>query len=136
MKRRKTSYQSNKIKVMESPGKGRGVFAVRDIEKDELIEIAPVLFIPAGEQPILDASILGFYVFSPNDRDDGASVLALGYVSLYNNTKRPNAYYSVSSWIATIQADRKIKAGTEITVDYGWDKFNWKQAKSAVPGAQ
>jgi hypothetical protein len=70
--------QSDAIEVKRVRGKGRGVFARRRIEADEVIETCPVLVLPAGSVEDVSAGI-GGYVF---EWGRGQLALALGYGSL------------------------------------------------------
>jgi hypothetical protein len=81
--------QSDAIEVKQVRGKGRGIFARRPIEADEVIETCPVLVLPSGSIEDFSAGI-GAYVF---EWGRGKLALALGYGSLYNHSYRPNARY-------------------------------------------
>ena len=110
------------IAVHNTPNKGRGVFALRDIAGGELIERATVLIIPAREWSYLRNTILNNYCyrFGPNQEH---AALALGYGSLYNHSYTPNAVYEVrdEEMVVQFNALRDIRAGEEITVNYNRD---------------
>jgi SET domain-containing protein len=107
--------QSDAIEVKRVRGKGRGVFARRPIEADEVIETCPVLVLPAGSVEDSSAGI-GGYVF---EWGHGKLALALGYGSLYNHSYRPNARYTdLAGRTKLFTAIRDIAAGEEITVNY------------------
>src|ERR1051325_5986311 len=78
------------IRIVDVPGKGRGVVAARRIEKGELIERAPVVPVPAAQVASLDATALAHYVY---DWKDGGVAVALGNGSIYNHSYAPNAKY-------------------------------------------
>ncbi|MCA9037137.1 MAG: hypothetical protein KDA91_18500, partial [Planctomycetaceae bacterium] len=83
--------QSPMIEIRRTRSKGRGVFATQFIPRDTVIEIAPVLVLPAGE--VLDdtiESVLSHYVFEWTKK---TVAVALGYGSLYNHSYTPNARY-------------------------------------------
>jgi uncharacterized protein len=109
--------QSAAIEVKQVRGKGRGVFARRPIEEDEIIERVPVIVLPAdqvGDDP--DLNPLAGYIFAWGR---GTVALALGYGSLYNHSFEPNARYDdVGGRTKLFVAIRKIDAGEEITVNY------------------
>jgi SET domain-containing protein len=108
---------NSKIAVCHANGKGLGVFALRHIAMGELIEIAPVLIIPAClEYQILEAEISN-YVFEW-EKDDMA--IALGYGSFYNHSYSPNAKYELQYQKGLIEfvAAREIDEGDEIKVNY------------------
>lgn len=110
------------IAVRNSPNKGRGVFALRDIAGGELIEKAPALFVPAQEWSYIRNTILDNYCFRIGPNQEHAA-LAMGYGSLYNHSYTPNAVYDVKDEEMAVQfnALRDIRAGEEITVNYNRD---------------
>ena len=124
---RDCQYTSEKVEVKPSPGKGRGVFARVDIVKGDLIECAPVLMIRQQDEAFVLSSQLGHYAFGVLVGKDEYSCLGLGYTSFYNHAKRCNADYVTSPESIIIYADKNIKAGTEITIDYGWLKDQYKE---------
>lgn len=104
---------------------GRGVFAARDIEPGEIIEICPVLVFSKEELVHVRQTFLDDYYF-----DWGAEgeyfALCLGYGSLYNHEYEPNAEYGMDFDALTIDfyAIQPIKAGEEITVNYNGEAGN------------
>lgn len=106
------------IFVAESPGKGRGVFASRDIAKDEIIESCPCLLFGEGEEAChIDRTPLESYYFRWKD---GVNAILLGYGSLYNHSYSPNALYrrNYEKLAMEFVAFQDIPAGAEITVNY------------------
>lgn len=117
---------SMSIEVRPAGDKGRGVFATRNIAKGELIEIAPLIVLDEADDRILGMTLLSHYKFGITDSEysrfgDPVSAIALGYASLYNHSDKSNADYATSDSIIVIKAIKAIKAGQEITIDYGWD---------------
>jgi hypothetical protein len=115
--------------VMNIEGKGRGVFATRDIQKGDLIERAPMLIIPDHHRPFADKTIIFQYVFMwEHGRRDtelciggsGCTAIALGITSLVNRSDRPNAacHRQIDTQEIELRAIRAIKAGDEIVVGY------------------
>ena len=51
------------IRVGESPGRGRGIFATVDIPEGTLIEECPVIVVPMEEVETLNATVLRDYHF-------------------------------------------------------------------------
>ena len=98
---------------------GRGIFATRDIEKGELIHVAPVIISPKNEYKYLKKTILMDYVFWWGEE----CALALGYGSLFNHSYTPNALYKLRKKKKTIDffAYTDIKAGEEIKINYNGD---------------
>jgi len=105
--------------IMEISDRGRGVFTSVDIQKDDVIEICPIIFIPKSELPIIHKTILHDYYFLwGEDMEDCA--IALGYGSLYNHEIHPNANFILDIEEKTIDivAIKDIEAGSEITINY------------------
>jgi SET domain-containing protein len=129
--RRRPYQPSSKIEARPSPGKGRGIFAVRNLRGGEVIERSPILLVPGSEGDILAETFLGRYMFQT---DDGKRyVIALGYASLYNHDDDANAEFFVSSDAIVIKALRAIRKGAEVTLDYGWTAGDWAAAGVPVP---
>lgn len=107
------------IHVGSSKGKGRGVFARRQLAEGELIEQAPVLVIPGAEWRHIEQTVLYNYCFSWGPDLEHAA-LALGFGSLYNHSYQPNAVYikRMAEMVIDFIALRKIGLGEEITVNY------------------
>lgn len=108
------------LRVKQTDGKGRGVFATQTMATGTLIESCPVIVVPANERVHIDPTILYNYYFSW-----GAaladSAIALEYGSLYNHSYRPNTKYvkDPKSGVVEFVAIRDIASGKEITVTYG-----------------
>jgi SET domain-containing protein len=104
---------------------GRGVFAARDIEPGEIIEICPVLVFSKEELVYVRQTFLDDYYFDWGTEGDYFA-LCLGYGSLYNHEYEPNAEYGMDFDALTIDfyAIKAIKAGEEITVNYNGEAGN------------
>lgn len=116
-----------KVQVADSSISGRGVFAVKNFKKDELIEEAhAVLFKKPRPRALKD------YVF---DWDDGHCTMLLGYGCVYNHASDPNAYYrkNFETNVMNIFAKRDIKAGEEILITYGEDWFESHRLMEVTP---
>jgi SET domain-containing protein len=104
---------SDVLVVKKSPGKGRGVFARRDIKKGTTIESVPLIVFDNDE---CQGAKMATYVFEWTKK---TSAIALGYGSIYNHSFEPNArYYDGRNETKDFVAIRDIKAGEEITVNY------------------
>lgn len=116
-------HPSAKIYSTESriPGAGRGVFAARDIKKDELIEEAPVVVLPKKETALLAKSELYNYYFLWGEEKQDIGI-GLGFASLYNHSYTPNATYKklLQEKLLQYVALRDIAKDEEITVNYNY----------------
>jgi hypothetical protein len=103
--------------VKRVKGKGRGVFAKRDIEEGQVIEMCPVLVFSKGEGRHLKKTNMHNYHF---DWKKGGSALLLGFGSLYNHDDDPNAemLHDMTKRVSDVIALRDIDAHEEITIDY------------------
>ncbi len=120
---RKAFFISPKLVVRATKNKGRGVFALEPMARGEVIEVSPVLLIPARESEEFFASFVAHYMF---ETDTGKRfAIGLGYTSLYNHSKTANAEFSVSKTALKINTIRAVKAGDEVTVRYGWTHREW-----------
>lgn len=106
------------LRVGESPGRGRGVFAARAFAVGEVIERAPVIVFPRAEVRPLRGTLLDDYWFWWDDVHNAA---ALGCGSLYNHACPANARYECEPTTRTLvfTAARAIACGEEITINYG-----------------
>lgn len=107
------------LTVRASPGRGRGVHALRAFAAGECIERAPVIVLAARELDAIRSTLLGRYYFEWGE-DDESGALALGYGSLYNHSYTPNATYEFREELMAIDflALREIGPGEEITINY------------------
>lgn len=117
---------ATKIEIKESPGKGYGVFAIEDIEENEIIEECHLLKVYNSENP---SEVLEDYVFSwPKGGPWIESVIPLGYGCIYNHSENPNANWKDHPDTKAFQffARKKILTGEEICTYYGgsgyWNK--------------
>ena len=106
------------ITVRDVKGKGRGVFALRDFKKGELIERCPVLVIPGRHSQYILKTKLDHYAFDWEGDDDLA--LLLGYGMIYNHSYSPNAkiVHNLGTRESDIMVVVAIKKGEEILVNY------------------
>lgn len=116
---------------------GRGVFASKEIKKDELIERCPVFVLPRKDYPIIKQTALRDYYFMW-----GKTTVAIcfGYGSMYNHSYEANATYKklIKEEIIEFLAIRDIKKDEEITVNYNYGNADDKNAlwiKSIKPAS-
>src|SRR3990167_10635038 len=95
---------------------GKGVFAGENIKKGEVIEVAPILILEFTDFIDTKWNKLFEYYFWMDDY----VALALGYGSLYNHSKEPNAGYKLDQKKETItfSALKDIKKDQEIVFNY------------------
>lgn len=105
--------------MARSPGRGRGVFAVRRFEPGETIEVCPAIALSEADARTLDATGLYDYYFGWGE-DGKRAAIVLGYGSLYNHSTTPNAEHSkdFAAGTLSIVAVRPIAAGEEIFIRY------------------
>lgn len=124
---------ATKIEIKPSPGKGYGVFAIEDIEENEVIEECHLLTLYDRNS---ESRILEDYVFSwPKNEMWTESVIPLGYGCIYNHSETPNATWKDHPSLKAFQfiAIRKILVGEEICTFYGGSNYwNSKQKKVEV----
>ncbi len=103
--------------VRDTEIKGRGVFAQRDFEPGEIIDIANVIVIPKQQVKLITHTVLCNYYFGCHG-ESGA--IALGYASLFNHSYQPNALYvkKFDQQVIEIVAYKYIRKGQEITINY------------------
>ncbi|MGG3891503.1 SET domain-containing protein [Metabacillus fastidiosus] len=95
----------------------RGVFAIRDIKKGELIHEAPVIAYPNEEHVFVEKTLLADYAF---EYGINHSAILLGYGMLFNHSYTPNATYDINFENHTFDffAYTDIKTGEEILINY------------------
>lgn len=122
------SIQQAAIYVAPSETHGMGVFAGRNIEEGEIIEICPVLLFPKSELVHMRQTVLDDYYFDWGD-DGEWYALCLGYGSLYNHSYTPNAEYGMDFEAKTIDfyCIRHIEPGEEIFINYNGDVDNMEK---------
>lgn len=112
------------LEVRAVPGKGRGVFATRDLAEGETLDESHVLLISAEDAERLEETPLGQHYFhwagDEADEERWQGALALGVASLVNHSATPNAgvWADQERRLLVLEALRPIAAGAEILIDY------------------
>ncbi|KAJ7600982.1 hypothetical protein C8J56DRAFT_23032 [Mycena floridula] len=107
------------LRVANSEGKGRGIFASRSIPSQTLVETSPVIVFSIEEYENHGKhTILDHYTFR---YPDGRMALALGLGSLFNHSEHPNVKFSIepSSDSIVFTAVREIQQDEELCIFYG-----------------
>jgi SET domain-containing protein len=118
----------NYLYIKNIEGKGRGVFTRKKINKDTVIEEAPVIVMSHEDKILLDQTLLHDYVFDWGN-DKKRCCIALGFVSIYNHSYISNCEYFMDFEEDTIQIKtvREIQPGEELTINYNGDWNDEKQ---------
>jgi uncharacterized protein len=119
------SLQQAPIFVAYSEVHGKGVFAGRDIEEGEVIEVCPIILFPKEELVHMRQTVLDDYYFDWGEKGEWFAI-CLGFGSLYNHSYTPNAEYGMDFDAQTIDfyCIKPIPAGQEIFVNYNGDVDN------------
>ncbi|MGB8191709.1 MAG: SET domain-containing protein [Chitinophagaceae bacterium] len=115
------------LHIASTKNMGRGVFTSKNIKKDTVIEIAPVIVMNSEDRKLLDQTLLHDYIFEWGEKKNKCC-MALGYVPLYNHSYKSNCEYEMNfrDEIITIKTVRNIKAGEELYINYNGD---WNDLK-------
>lgn len=102
--------------------KGRGVFTSEIILADTVIEVAPVIVMPAADRLLLDKTLLHDYIFEWGT-DKTQCCMALGLVPIYNHSYESNCEYFMDYGNETIMLKtvRNIEVGEEVLINYNGD---------------
>jgi tRNA-specific adenosine deaminase 3 len=105
-------------RIAESPGRGRGVFATREIPSRTLIDESPIILISDDEYARVATTLLKEYTFKWR----GGMALAIGGLgSLFNHRRSPNVGWLRDFDARTLRfiALRDIAAKEELFICYG-----------------
>ena len=105
------------LRIVELPGRGRGVLAARAFRRGEVLEQAPVLVVPRAVLQPLRGTLLDDYWFW---WDVDHNACALGWASLYNHACPANASFRLErpARVIVFEAVDDIDAGDEVTINY------------------
>lgn len=109
-----------KIECRKSQIHGNGIFAFKNIEKNEIIEECPIIILNSDDTIKIDPTNLYNYYFS---WENNWSAIALGYGSIYNHSYEPNAVYEkdfINNKII-FRALKNLYTWEEILVNYNWN---------------
>ena len=118
--------------IQETTEKGKGVFALQEIQANTLLEVSPVIVLSEKDTKLIHQTHLHDYYFSWGKHQQKCAI-ALGYISIYNHASDANAFHECDFANNTISIFSKttILAGQEICIDYnmGKDKKLWFEEK-------
>lgn len=102
--------------------RGRGVFTAEPLKQGMVIEVAPVVVLPAGDRQLIDQTVLHDYIFEWNE-ETGECCMALGYVPVYNHSYGSNCEYEMEhdEQIIRVKTIRAVEAGEELFINYNGD---------------
>lgn len=105
------------LRIGDSPGRGRGVFASRAIRAGEVLERAPVIAVPRADVAPLRGTLLDDYWFW---WDEEHNACALGWAALYNHACPANTRFRLhrAARLIVFEAATDIEEGEEVTINY------------------
>jgi len=112
---------SSKI-TLRTNNKGRAVYARKAIARGETIEICPAIVVGDNPEASVEEAPYNEWAY----HFDGKAVIALGYGSLYNHARHPNATWRLHKTgsrgrvqrFIEIYAIKRIERGDEICIHY------------------
>ncbi|HLX90318.1 MAG TPA: SET domain-containing protein-lysine N-methyltransferase [Puia sp.] len=118
---------SPNLYIAKSPKRGRGIFTGQKIAAGETIEISPVIVMDGADRQLLDQTLLHDYIFEWGAMQ-GQCCVALGYISIYNHSFKPNCEYFMDYADETIaiKTMQGVDAGEELFINYLDDKATEK----------
>jgi hypothetical protein len=107
------------VTVQESPEKGRGVFAERDISAGTVVSVAHCIPFP---NDALKGTPIEHHPF--DYEQDNQECIVLGVQQLMNHADAPNCSYewevvAGGQRVHKVYTVREVKAGEELSIDYG-----------------
>lgn len=114
--------------IKDTGMKGRGVFTDTFIPADTIVEVAPVIVMPAKDRVHLDKTLLHDYIFEWGERKDQCA-MALGMIPIYNHSYTSNCEYFMDYTEETIMLKtvKSILPGEELTINYNGDADDEKK---------
>jgi len=110
-----------------SPVHGRGVFALADFRRGDLVALCPALRLDKVSGEVLEAYCMNFRV-KVDGRQEDVCVLALGCGALFNHSMTPSVEWNyipgLARWgLVAMTAVEDIRAGAELFICYGESYF-------------
>lgn len=122
--------EMNGFEIRNVEPTGRGMYAKADVPEGAVLWRDPVVVFPMPETATLEATALRDYYFVI----DGTAFICLGFGSLVNHSGDPNTDCDLDRDRRELvfTAVRPIRAGEQITFDYGWAEYPWEAANCAA----
>ena len=102
---------------------GRGVFANKNFNNNEIIEKAPYI----EDKTSNFVGLIRNYIFNKTETN---SIVAFGFGSLYNHSDSPNAIWKINGDYIEIISSKPITKDEEILISYG--KSYWNSRKDLI----
>lgn len=122
-------FTNSNLLVKESPGKGLGVFAKKEIKKDQIVEFCHAIVLSWKGRYVKDPSITKYAYWSPCACDDCrvhglTGLILLGNGSVYNSAssdeeKNCSFFIYPKTALAIFVANKNISQGEEILTWWG-----------------
>uniref|UniRef100_A0A7S4RVG3 SET domain-containing protein n=1 Tax=Alexandrium monilatum TaxID=311494 RepID=A0A7S4RVG3_9DINO len=113
-----------------SPVHGRGVFALVDFRRGDLVELCPALRLDRASGEVLEAYCMNFRTPGtlPDEPEEDVCVLSLSCGSLFNHSMAPSLEWTyvpgLARWgFVAMSAVEDIRAGEELFICYGEGYF-------------
>lgn len=116
---------------------GVGMYAARDLEPGDLVELAPQ--VPVTEEALREADVMDKYVFATKITGcplGSICMISLGTGSLFNHAEPPNCeyhYYADTPFLRKLYAVEHIPYGSEVLFSYGDEWWTSRDIKP-LPG--
>jgi hypothetical protein len=103
-----------------SDEKGRGVFALQNFKKGDILETAPVVVVSKSNIKHNGEAPDGYLLDWEPDVKGMEHCMPLGYIMMYNHSKNPNIEIEsdLNDFYMTVRAKRDIKKGEELCWNY------------------
>lgn len=132
------TFSSKNLSVKPSQIHGVGVFAEKDFEPEEVVEIFPVIPLSfrthyQGDARVLDYSAIKYCECEECKKHGYVIFMRFGYGGLYNHQDQPNAklFIDYAEYYGRCIASSYIKAGSEIFIDYG-PNYIFREGKNSI----
>lgn len=116
--------EEKRLKILEAPDTGRGVYSDCEIKAGEFVCECELLVLSETDTALLSRTDLKYYTYAFTNLQD---CLALGVGSLFNHSEDPNIKFELSKHNASGRpvlifiALKDIKPGEQLCIDYRAD---------------